>query len=146
MTFIIRTVSGFIAAAMTTYVVGTALNSQFVIAAHTVPVSLGDRWNMTAFDVSHMTLYFVVIVFGFAIAFAIAAILKRFLPGLAGIAYPIAGAAAIGAALGLMYLNFQTVPISGARSMLGFAAQMLAGGFGGWVFGRFMLRPVKLTR
>ena len=130
----IRVFFGFVAAALTAYGAGSVLNTQFVIGAHGVPVSLGDRLNMTAFDVSNMTLYLIIIAFGFALAFIIAAILKRFLPGLAAIAYPLAGAVAIGTALGLMYMNFQTVPISGARSTFGFLAQMLAGALGGWVF------------
>ena len=131
---ILRIISGFMAAALTTYLVGTALNTQFVIGGHNVPVGLGDRLNMTAFDISNMLLYLVVIIIGFALAFTLAGLLKRALPSLARIAYPVAGAVAIGAALGLMYLNFQTVPISGARGTLGFLAQMLAGALGGLLF------------
>ena len=131
-----RTIFGLIAAALTTYVIGTALNAQFVIGAHGVPVSLGDRFNMTAFDISNMVLYLGIITVALSLGFLIASILKRFLPSLASIAYPLAGAAAIGAALGLMYMQFQTVPVSGARGLFGFLAQMLAGGLGGWVFAK----------
>lgn len=133
---IVRTILGFIAGVITAYIVGTAINAQFVIGAHGVPVGLGERLNMTAFDISNMTLYAIIIAVGFLIAFLIAAILKRFLPSLALVAYPIAGAAAIGVALGLMYMNFQTVPISGARGLFGFIAQMVCGALGGWVFGK----------
>jgi len=135
-----RIVLGFIAAAVTAYAIGSILNSQFVMNAHGVPVSLGDRLNMTAFDLSNMVLYLVIIAIAFAIAFVIASVLKRFLPNLSSVAYPVAGAAAIGVALGLMYMNFQTVPISGARGTFGFIAQMLAGGLGGWVFGKLVDR------
>ncbi len=132
----IRFVLGLLGVALATYIFGTAVNSQFVMNAHGVPVAWGDRLNMTLFDISSMLPYFVIIAVSFLIAFLIAALLKRFLPRLANIAYPIAGAAAIGAALGLMYLTFQTIPISGARSTFGFLAQMAAGGLGGWVFGK----------
>lgn len=132
----VRVILAFLAGILTAYLIGVSLNAQFVIAAHGVPVSLGDRLNMTAFDISSMVLYLVIIAVGFFIAFLIASLLKRVLPGLASVAYPIAGAAAIGVALGLMYMKFQTVPVSGARGMFGFLAQMLAGGFGGWVFGK----------
>lgn len=131
-----RFILGLLVGALATYVLGTAVNSQFVINAHGVPVAWGDRMNMTMFDISSMLPYFVIIAVSFLIAFLIAALLKRFLPRLADVAYPIAGAAAIGAALGLMYMTFQTVPISGARSTFGFLAQMAAGGLGGWIFGR----------
>lgn len=135
-----RFVLGLLLGALVTYVFGTAINSQFVMSAHGIPVVMADRFNMTIFDISNMLPYFVIIAVSFLLAFLIAAILKRFLPNLANIAYPIAGAAAIGTALGLMYIMFQTVPISGARSTLGFLAQMIAGGLGGWVFGRIASR------
>lgn len=137
---LLRFFLGLLGGALVTYILGTAVNAQFVINAHDVPVTWGDRLNMTLFDISNMLPYLVIIAISFLIAFLIAALLKRFLPKLANIAYPIAGAAALGAALGLMYVMFQTVPISGARSTLGFLAQMAAGGLGGWVFGRIMMR------
>ncbi len=126
-----------IAGGLVTYLLGTAVNSQFVIGGHGLPVTMGDRLNMTMFDISNMWLYLMIILISFLIAFSIARIMKRFLPKLSGVAYPIAGAAAITVALGLMYIMFQTVPISGARSALGFVAQVVAGGIGGWVFGYF---------
>ena len=104
----VRVILAFLAGILTAYLIGVSLNAQFVIAAHGVPVSLGDRLNMTAFDISSMVLYLVIIAGGFFIAFLIASLLKRVLPRLAGVAYPIAGAAAIGVALGLMYMKFQT--------------------------------------
>ena len=123
-------------AALGTDLVAVILNAQFVMAAHDVPISLGDRLNMTAFDVSNMWLYLVIILVALLLGFAIATLLKRFLPGLARWAFPIAGAAAIAVTLGLMYIQFQTVPISGARSIMGFLSQVVAGGVGGWIFAR----------
>lgn len=131
---IFRTLTGFVAALLTAYILGACLNSQFVIAGHGVPVSLCDRINMTVFDLSNMTLYLGVLSISLAIGFLIAGILKRFLPAFASIAYPLSGAVAIGVTLGLMYLQFQTIPISGARNLPGFVAQMIAGAIGGYVF------------
>ncbi|MEH6829176.1 hypothetical protein, partial [Parasphingorhabdus sp.] len=62
---------------------------------------------------------------------------------LARVAYPIAGGAAIAVALGAMYMMFQTIPISGARSTMGFLAQVFAGAIGGWVFARIAVQPTK---
>ncbi len=138
---VMRVVFGFVSAALVAYVLAAAVNSQFVMNAHKVPISFGDRFNMTMFDISNMWLYLVIIAISFLIAFSIAALLKRFLPRLARIAYPIAGAAAIAAVLGAMYMVFQTVPISGARSTLGFLSQVVAGGIGGWCFARIIQRP-----
>lgn len=144
---VIGKILGWIAAlligALGAYVVGVIANAQFVIGAHNVPVTFSDRLNMTAFDVSNMWLYYGVIVIAFVLGFGIAALVKRFLPKLSSLAYPIAGAAALGMVLGLMYLQFQTIPISGARSSLGFVSQVVAGGIGGWVFARILGTPIK---
>ncbi len=133
-----RWIVALLIAALGTYVVGVVINSQFVMNAHNVPISFGDRLNMTAFDVSNMLLYFVVILVALLLGFLIATLVKRLLPGLSRFAFPVAGAAAIGVTLGLMYLQFQTVPISGARSALGFLSQVLAGGVGGWIFAKLV--------
>jgi len=85
-----------------------------------------------------MGLYLAIIAVALLLGFAIAGLLKRFFPGLSGIAFPIAGAAAMGVTLGAMYIVFQTVPISGARSTMGFLSQVLAGGVGGWIFAKVL--------
>lgn len=138
-----RWIGAFIIASLGTYVIAVVINAQFVIGAHNVPVSLTDRLNMTAFDVTNMGLYLVIILVALLIGFGVAALVKRFLPRLAGVAYPIAGAAALAVVLGLMYIQFQTIPISGARSLVGFASQVAAGGIGGWIFARVLGAPSK---
>ena len=135
---ILRWIAALIAAALGTYILGVIVNSQFVMNAHGVPISFSDRLNMTAFDVSNMYLYLVIIVVTFLLGFVIAALVRRYVPSLARVAYPVAGAAAIATALGLMWMQFQTIPISGARSTAGFLAQVVAGGFGGWIFAKIV--------
>ncbi len=70
---------------------------------------------------------------GFAIAFFIAQKLYRFAPALA---FPLAGAAAIAAALVLMKLQFDMSPIAGARTPEGMALMTLTGAIGGFIFRR----------
>ncbi|RGP40920.1 hypothetical protein BPTFM16_01214 [Altererythrobacter insulae] len=142
---VVRWIAALIVAALGTYAVAVVSNSQFVIAGHKVPVSFGDRINMTAFDVTNMWLYLVIILVALLLGFLVASLLRRMLPNLSGIAFPLAGALAIGATLGLMYLQFQTVPISGARSTAGFLSQMIAGGVGGWIFAKTLGRPRSKT-
>lgn len=125
------------------YVLASIINTQFVLAPYDVPISFADRFNMTMFDISNMVLYLAVIAVAFIIGFSIAAVLKRFIPKLASIAYPIAGAAAIGVTLGLMYIFFQTIPISGARSIAGYLGQVFAGAIGGFVFGKILYSRAK---
>ncbi|MEH6716775.1 hypothetical protein [Parasphingorhabdus flavimaris] len=145
MTRFIRWILGLTAAALVTYVIGTALNSQSVIAMHDISVSVGDRLNMTLFDISNMVAYLAIITIALLIGFLIATLLKRFLPNLARVAYPIAGGAAMAVVLGAMYMVFQTIPVSGARSTMGFLSQVLAGGIGGWVFARIAVWPAKFV-
>lgn len=70
---------------------------------------------------------------GFAIAFVVAARLRRFAPALA---FPLAGAVAIAAALALMRLQFDLTPIAGARTPTGQGLMVMAGLMGGMLFGR----------
>lgn len=75
-------------------------------------------------------------VFGAALAigFAIAALLNRFLKLPRWIAYPVAGAAAVGATLAIMHLQMKITPVASAREPLGFLLLCLAGALGGLVF------------
>ena len=76
-------------------------------------------------------------VFGIALllAFLLAHWLKPRLPLLAPVAWPLAGAGAIAAALVIMHAQYQTTPLAGARGMDGFVLFCLAGAIGGFVFG-----------
>ncbi len=138
----VRWMAALLVAALGTYVLAVIANAQFVMHAHDVSIGFSDRVRMTAFDVSNMWLYLAVILVALLLGFLVATLLKRFLPQLARVAFPIAGAAAIGATLGLMYMQFHTVPISGARSTMGFVSQVLAGAFGGWLFARLSQKPL----
>lgn len=79
----------------------------------------------------------VLAVFGFALllAFGAAGWLKPRVPVLAPIAWPLAGAFAIAAALMAMHAQFQTTPLAGARGLDGFVLFCMAGAIGGFVFG-----------
>lgn len=129
-----------VAAAIITYIIGTIISSIFVLQRLSVEASFGDYLSNIWFDVTHLQLYFMIILIGFLIAFPIAAVIRKFLPKIAKFGYPIAGATAIGAALGLMYVQFETIPISGANSLFGYIAQLITGAFGGAIFGRLKQR------
>lgn len=75
------------------------------------------------------------------VAFLIAAFLKRRASGgLAAIAYPLAGWAAVVLALVAMRLAFGFSPIAGARTIAGFLTMSLAGLAGGLLFARLRHR------
>lgn len=78
----------------------------------------------------------VLTVFGIALAlaFLLTTWLKPKLPMVAPIAWPLAGAAAVGTTLGFMHAQFQTTPLAGARGPDGFILFCMAGAIGGLVF------------
>lgn len=82
-----------------------------------------------------------VLAIALAVGFLIAAGLKRVLTPLAGVAYPIAGFAAMATALFAMKAAFHTTPLAGARSPEGLIVMCLMGALGGWVFSARLPKP-----
>lgn len=80
-------------------------------------------------------------IFGVALllGLVVAGWVRARLPVLAPLAWPLAGAGAIAAALSLMHLQFEMTPLAGARGTDGFLLFCLAGALGGLVFA--WLRP-----
>jgi hypothetical protein len=73
---------------------------------------------------------------GFGLAFPVAAWVRRRVPGwVAVLGYPLAGAAALAAALALMALGMGMMPLAGARTGTGQAMMILSGAMGGLIFG-----------
>ena len=131
---LLRNLYALIYAAITAYIIGAVISSIFVLKALPAKIPFGTYVSTALSDITNLKLYLVIILIGFSIAFPIAAVLRKTLPKLAKIGYPLAGAAAIGAALGLMYLQFETVPISGANNAFGFIMQLVTGALGGAIF------------
>ena len=141
MTFI-RNIFALIFSALSSYALGTIIGTILEFRSIPVKIPMTTYIETIIFNLKGQPLYLVVILIGFIIAFPIAALLRKFLKRLAPIGYPLAGLAAIGTALGLMYLQFETVPISGARSGLGLAAQLITGAIGGFIFAK-LHRPLN---
>jgi hypothetical protein len=135
---IIRILIGFIAAVAIAAAAGSVLQTQMVIGRFPADVPLSTRLSMTWGDLVGLgPQYASVLAIGFAIAFLVAALLRRVLKPLAPLAYPLAGAAAVGAALLLMPIALDLpglTPLAGTRDGLGFLLQCLAGAAGGVIF------------
>ncbi|MEP1230867.1 MAG: hypothetical protein ABJG88_09350 [Litorimonas sp.] len=123
-------------AAVITYIIGTIIGTILEFRSIPAKIPLANYIETIAFNIKGQPLYLVVISIGFSIAFPIAAKLRKSFKNIAAIGYPLAGATAIGIALGLMYLQFETVPISGGRSAFGFIMQLIAGSLGGFTFSK----------
>ena len=138
MTRMARISAAFLSALAVTTVLASAAQTQMVLAglqALGAPMPLDVRLSATLHDIAGLgPAYGAVLCLALGLALPVGALGKRLLPALAPIAYPLAGAAGVAAALLLMPVAVGMMPISGARAPLGFALQCLAGAVGGWVF------------
>jgi hypothetical protein len=137
MASIFRYVAGYLGAVIVAYALASFFHTQMVLSvfADVGGVPLPVRLQTTAGDFLGLWQYAAVIAIALAAGFVVAAILKLVLKPLAGVAYPIAGAAGVALALTLMSMQFYgTTPIAGARGTLGFLLQCFAGAAGGFVF------------
>lgn len=136
---VLRILIGYVAAVVIAATFGSFVHTHMVVTGLVEagsPVPAGQRLTMTLSDLAALfPQYGAVVAAALAVGFVVAAGLKRVLKPLAPVAYPLAGAAAIGLALVLMRMKFEGItPIAGARSTLGFALLCLGGAFGGVVF------------
>lgn len=143
---IFRTLTAFLASAALTFVLAAVFYTQQVIsrqAAIGVEYSAPQKFSTLLDNILGLApSYGVVLAIGLAIAFPVAALLKRVLKPLAPLAFPLAGAAAVYTAI---YLIENVVAsggvgaLGGARGTLGMVLQCLAGLIGGGAFA--LLRP-----
>lgn len=138
-----------LAASIVTGLAATFMSAQFVAAAlqsagAAIPAS--DRLFMAGQDIiGFAPLYTVFIAIGLAIAFTVAGLLARRFAARRVLIFTVAGAVSMAVMLLAMERVFFGVPlVAGARTGLGFAAQMLCGALGGYVFAR--LRTPKPAR
>ncbi len=133
----------FILAVIVAVVGVSIIHSLFVqgnLAGLGVAMPLGLRLETILKDFSGLALPLgAVIAAALGFGFLIASFLKRRLIALAWIAYPLAGATAVGAALLLMKAAMDITPIAGARTTPGLLLMAAAGALGGLIFAR--LRP-----
>lgn len=140
----LRTIGAWFAGGLVGYIVAALASQAVVLIGLTqlgLNMSVGDAIGSMIHAVFNMPALLIVILLGYAIAFGVARQVKKFLPNLSQFAYPIAGAVAIGTALGLMHMQFGVFPILGAQETYGLILQLLAGAVGGAAFE--VLRPKK---
>lgn len=134
----LRRIVAYFAAVATTAVLGCLASTHFVLRGLTdlgVTISFGDWFYAVRHDVLGMgPLLGVLAAVCFLIAYPVAALIVRFVPSLRAVGYVAAGAAAILVAHYAMEAALATVPIAGARTPSGLAAQGVAGAAGGLVF------------
>jgi len=143
----VRIVIGYLLAVATTTAAGSVLQTHEVVSALKragADIAPAMEAQTMLSDLSTFGPQFAAIVsIALAVGFIVAAILKRILTPLAPIAYPLAGAAAIAAALTVLPILLKLdglTPLAGSRGAAGLALQSLAGAVGGYAFSLFARR------
>jgi len=136
---IIKRIGGWVAAALTTVILGITFQTQNVLARLEnigADVSFGERLSMTLYDIQHLgSLYMIFISIALAIAFCLGGLVYRFAKFGRQIVYVVSGGVAILVMLFAMKAQFFDVHIiAGARDAFGLVLQVLAGAIGGLVF------------
>lgn len=138
--WVLRVALAFILAVIVATVLGAVAHTQFVLARLSglgVDISLGERLSMTLHDIVGMAPLFGAIVgAGFIVAMSAAALVFKLAGTQRTLIYVVAGAVSLGVTLMVMNAVFEITAIAGARSTLGFLAQMAAGAVGGLTFAK----------
>lgn len=143
---IFKIIPSFLASALTTFIFAAIFYTNRVLAAQKAigveftPAQQLDAYLSNAAGLA--STYGLVLTAGLAIAFPIAAGVKRVLRPLAPIAFPTAGAVAVYTAIWLIENvvgSGGVGALSGARGAFGLGLQMLAGAIGGALFS-FLVR------
>ncbi len=135
-----RRIGSFVLAVAVAYLLAVISASQHVAASLEgmgAEVGFGTRLGMIAHDLGGMATSFLPMIFiGFLVAFAVAALLVRWLPRGRYLLYSIAGAAAIVTIHLALNAAFDITPVAVARSAGGLAVQGLCGAVGGYLYAR----------
>ena len=136
-----KRIGGWLAAVLTTVILGIGLQTQNVLAQLEgigADVALADRLSMTFYDLQYLgSLYVIFVGISLAIAFLIGGLVFRLVKLGRPIIHSAAGAAALlTMLLGMKEAFFGVHLIAGASDGLGIGLQMLAGAVGGFVFAK----------
>lgn len=140
----ISRIAAFVGAVVTAYVLGAIASTQIVlsaVAALGVPVDAATRGTAVLHDLPGMApVYGPLIAIAYLIAFPVAALVMRFVPGPRTLGYILAGAAALLVVHLAMPALLGMHMFPATRSVAGVAWQVAAGAAGGYVFARFRVR------
>jgi hypothetical protein len=138
---IFKRIGGWLAAVLTTVVLGVFFQTQNVLARLGdigAEVGLIERVSMTLYDLRYLgSLYIIFVSMALAIAFLVGGLLFRVTKFGRAIIYSVAGAVGLLTMLfGMKEAFFDVHLIAGARDAFGISLQMLAGAIGGFVFSK----------
>ena len=139
-----RIAASYLAAVISTYIVGVIFVSQGNIAnvvAMGFQVTIAQRLNAVMHDLTHMTgIYLPVIAVSMLISLPVAALIIKYAPHLRSIGYILAGVTALLAIHMIIKMVFGISGIAPTRTLIGLLAQGVAGGVGGYLFHRLSVQ------
>ena len=139
-----RIAGSYLAAVISTYIVGVIFVSQGNIAnvvAMGFQVTITERLDAVVHDLTHMTgIYLPVIAVSMLISLPVAAMIIRYAPHLRSIGYILAGITALIAIHMIIKMVFGISGIAPTRTLIGLLAQGVAGGVGGYLFHRLSVQ------
>lgn len=144
----LRTFLAYLAAVLTTAVLCSLFSSQFVIAALQdvdVAIPFDVRLQMTFQDLAILQTLIPALAACFAVGFGVAKLCTKWIGGNRTIWFTVAGLTSLIALYMLLNFILEIMPISGARSTAGMAAQGLAGGLGGYLFAKLSIRKTEAS-
>lgn len=138
----IRVFLGWAIAVVTAVVLGSVIQTQFNMASLArlgVEIGVGERLSATWHDlISFTPAYALLVSIAFTIAWPIAGLLKRWLPGQRTLLFTLAGFAAIWTMIAVMNQALPVTGIAATRGLAGVAALALCGALAGWVYTRLL--------
>jgi hypothetical protein len=140
----VKTLLAWFIASLFAYLLASLVATQSVVsqlAGMGIPISLGERLQMSARDLVGMVQMFLpLIAAGFLVALSVAGLLGRYRPDWRAFLFPLAGFVALVSIHLALEWAFDISLIAVARSTTGLLLQGLAGAAGGWLFTR--LKPL----
>lgn len=139
-----RIAGSYLAAVISTYIVGVIFVSQGNIAnvvAMGFQITIAQRLDAVVHDLTHMTgIYLPVIAVSMLISLPVAAMIIKYAPHLRSIGYILAGITALIAIHMIIKMVFGISGIAPTRTLIGLLAQGVAGGVGGYLFHRLSVQ------
>ena len=143
----IRRIAAFVGAVLAVYLLGAWVSTQMVLNAVVelgLPVTLTERIAAGLHDLAGMApVYLPLVAIALLIAFSVAALVMRFVPGPRTVGYALAGAAALFAVHEILPALLGMHMFPATRSAAGVAWQVAAGAVGGYLFARLLVNQSK---
>jgi len=138
----VRVLLGWVIAVVTAVSLGSIIQTQFNLSRILqlgADINWSTRLSATWHDLLNFTpAYALLVSIAFGLAWPVAGLLKRWLPGQRTLLFALAGFSAIWVMIALMNRALPVTAIGATRSLVGLLALSLAGAAAGWLYSRMV--------